>query len=93
MLELKQKEYMKIVTDVPVKDLPIFFQRCQEIGLTGEGVYYFLTSLDFHGQISLNRSTTETENVNTRRLSDEEIKELMFNDIKRDQDNTTSAFR
>ena len=46
LLELKQKEYMKLVIDIPVKDFPIFFQACQEIGLTGEGVYYFFLTLN-----------------------------------------------
>ena len=33
LLEMKQKEYMKLVIDVPVKVIPLFFQSSQEIGL------------------------------------------------------------
>ena len=82
---------MKIVMDVSVQELPIFFQECQEIGLTGEGVYYFLTSLDFHGQTDPNYNA-QSSRLKTNRISEEELRELIFNDIS-DSENATSTFR
>ena len=83
---------MKIVVDVPAKELPIFFQSCQEIGLTGEGVYYFLTSLDFHGPIE-SYENAETAHLKANKISEEELKELIFNDIGEGNSTTTSQIR
>ena len=79
---------MKILVDVPVKELPIFFQSCQEIGLTGEGVYYFLTSLDFHGPIK-SYAYAETTYLKANKLSEEQLKELIFNGVGEESNSTT----
>ena len=89
LLELKQKEYMKLVIDVPVKDFPMFFQACQEIGLTGEGVYYFFLTLDFHGQTNP-LYTKKTSHVQTHRITDAEIQELIFKDVGEESDNNST---
>lgn len=81
---------MKIVIDISAKELPTFFQQCQEIGLTGEGVYYFLTSLDFHGQTDPNYNT-KSSRLKTNRISEEELRELIFKDIN-EPENDTSTF-
>ena len=81
---------MKLVIDVPVKEFPTFFQSCQEIGLTGEGVYYFFLSLDFHGQTNPLYAKTSTR-MQTHRLTDAEIQELIFKDVGGDQENNNSS--
>ena len=90
LLELKQKEYMKLVIDIPVKDFPIFFQACQEIGLTGEGVYYFFLTLNFHGQTNP-LYTRKSSGIHTHRLTDAELQELIFEDVGGDQDNNGTS--
>ena len=83
---------MKLVIDVPVKEFPTFFQSCQEIGLTGEGVYYFFLSLDFHGQTNPLYTKTSTR-MQTHRLTDAEIQELIFKDVGGDKENNNSSIR
>ena len=90
LLEMKQKEYMKLVIDVPVKDIPLFFQSSQEIGLTGEGYFYFFLSLDFHGQTNP-MYTKKNTRLQTHRLSDDEIQELIFKDVGGDLENNNSS--
>ena len=80
---------MKLVIDVPVKDFPIFFQACQEIGLTGEGVYYFFLTLDFHGQTNP-IYTKKSSRIHTNRLTDAELQELIFQDVGADQENNST---
>ena len=87
---MKQKEYTKLVIDVPVSELPTFFQTCQEIGLTGEGVRFFLLSLDFHGQTNP-MYTKKSAQFRTHRISEEELRELIFKDVN-GSENYTSTF-
>ena len=87
---MKQKEYMKLVIDVPVKDISLFFQSSQEIGLTGEGYFYFFLSLDFHGQTNP-MYTKKNTRLQTHRLSDDEIQELIFKDVGGDLENNNSS--
>ena len=48
--ELRQKEYHKLIVNVPAEQLPLVFMACHEVGLVGEaGVQLALASLDFHG--------------------------------------------
>ena len=89
LLELKQKEYMKLVIDVPVKDFPIFFKACQEIGLAGEGVNYFFLTLDFHGQTNP-LYTKKSSSVQTHRITDAELQELIFKDAGEDSQNNST---
>ena len=77
-----------MLVDVPVKELPIFFQSCQEIGLTGEGVYYFLTSLDFHGPIK-SYADADTPYLKANKLSDEKLNGLIFNGVGEESNTTT----
>ena len=81
-----------MLVDVPVKELPIFFQSCQEIGLTGEGVYYFLTSLDFHGPIK-SYADAQTTYLKANKLSDEKLKELSLNGVGEESNTTISQMR
>ena len=71
---------MKLVIDIPVKELPIFFQFCQELGLTGEGYRIFLLSLDFHGQTDP-MYTIKSKQFEKHKMSDEELRELIFKDV------------
>ena len=89
LLEVKQKEYMKLVIDVPVKVLPTVFQICQEIGLTGEGYYYFITSLDFHGQTDP-MHILKSAKVITKRIPEDELRELIDKDADNMEKNQSS---
>ena len=77
---MKQKEYMKLIIDIPVKELPTFFQFCQELGLTGEGYRIFLLSLDFHGETDP-MYTSKSQKFKDHKMSDEELRELIFKDV------------
>ena len=91
LLEVKQKEYMKLVIDVPVKVLPTMFQICQEIGLTGEGYYYFITSLDFHGQTDP-MHILKSAKVITKRIPEDELRELIDTDADNHDEKNQSSF-
>ena len=79
---------MKIVFDIPVVKLPTFFLLCKEIGLTGEGVHFFLTSLDFHGRTQIYLNQPNAAAVHSRNttmptgeeISDSEVRSMIFND-------------
>ena len=70
---------MKLVIDIPVTELPVFFQICQELGLTGEGYRIFLLSLDFHETDPM--YTLKSNQFESHKMSNEELQELIFKDV------------